>query len=187
MPFNTQEFVAGFLSGMVNVSVGHPLDTIKVLYQTNSPLPRSILPYYRGFAVPLGLVPVENAIVFGVYHKSRPYFEKDAIYGHALAGGLAGLAYALFASPMELAKIRLQTRKADEVRREAASVASCKMFTVNEFKFSPQLVASAPRPQLIVERRSRPPWNLEGPRLRKGNGHHPPKGHVCFRCPILNL
>jgi hypothetical protein len=91
MPFTAQEFVAGFLSGVVNVSIGHPLDTIKVLYQTDKTLPRTLPPYYRGFAVPLGLVPVENAVVFGVYHKSRPYFEKDAVYGHAAAGGLAGL------------------------------------------------------------------------------------------------
>lgn len=119
------DFFAGCVGGMAGVVVGHPLDTVKVLLQTQDMknpkfkgtihclqsvvTKEGLRGVYRGVTSPLLGVAGINAIVFGVYgnvqkHSSNP----ESLRIHALAGAAAGLAQSFICSPMELAKSRLQ-------------------------------------------------------------------------------
>ena len=42
------DFFAGGANGIVQTLIGHPIDTIKILQQTNHPLHRNIIHYYKG-------------------------------------------------------------------------------------------------------------------------------------------
>ena len=105
--------------------VGHPLDTVKVLLQTQDAsnpkfrgttdcikslfVKEGIRGLYKGMSSPLMGVAAINAIVFGVYGNTQRHFTNpDSLTSHFLAGAAAGLAQSFFTSPMELAKSRLQ-------------------------------------------------------------------------------
>nr|XP_023028387.1 mitochondrial basic amino acids transporter-like [Leptinotarsa decemlineata] len=119
------DFFAGCVGGMAGVTVGHPLDTAKVLLQTqDTKNPRysgtidclrsllakeGIKGIYRGVTSPLLGVAGINAIVFGVYgNTQRILSNPDSLKSHAIAGGAAGLFQSFICSPIELAKSRLQ-------------------------------------------------------------------------------
>lgn len=110
---------------MAGVVVGHPLDTVKVLLQTQDMknpkfkgtihclqsvvTKEGLRGVYKGVTSPLLGVAGINAIVFGVYgnvqrHASNP----ESLATHAFGGATAGLAQSFICSPMELAKSRLQ-------------------------------------------------------------------------------
>ncbi|KAJ8918543.1 hypothetical protein NQ315_013048 [Exocentrus adspersus] len=119
------DFFAGCVGGMAGVIVGHPLDTIKVLLQTqdaNNPRYRGTMHclqsviskqgfrgIYRGVTSPLFGVAGINAIVFGVHgNVQRRASNPESLATHAFAGAAAGLAQSFICSPVELAKSRLQ-------------------------------------------------------------------------------
>lgn len=119
------EFVAGCVGGCAGVAVGHPFDTIKVRLQTqNSANPKyrgtwdcfnqtlkseSVRGLYKGMSSPMAGVSVVNAIIFGVHGNiMKNVKDPSAISSHATAGAGAGFIQAFVASPMELAKTRMQ-------------------------------------------------------------------------------
>lgn len=92
-------------SGLNQALVGHPLDTIKTLLQTNKrwagyPLTR----YYRGVAYPLVVGVGFNATAFSIYENARRRWGSAAF-----AGCLSGLALVPFVTVSEGAKIARQT------------------------------------------------------------------------------
>lgn len=59
-------YIAGGLSGIAQVLVGYPLDTMKVLKQNNIKLTPQNSLSFRGVKYPLQLAIISNSIVFGV-------------------------------------------------------------------------------------------------------------------------
>ncbi|KAL0104139.1 hypothetical protein PUN28_017091 [Cardiocondyla obscurior] len=119
------DFFAGCLGGCAGIIVGYPLDTVKVHMQTQDgrrPKYRgtwdcfrtilakeSMSGLYKGMSSPIAGVAAVNAIVFGVYgYTQRNLPEPDRLLSYFLAGAAAGLAQTPIASPIELAKTRLQ-------------------------------------------------------------------------------
>ncbi|VEN43719.1 unnamed protein product [Callosobruchus maculatus] len=119
------DFIAGWFGGMAGVVVGHPLDSVKVLLQSqdcrNPKYTGSIHCFrtllkndgvrglYRGVYSPLMGVAGVNAIVFGVYGTClRNMSDPDSLKSHALAGAAAGLLQSFVCGPVELVKSRMQ-------------------------------------------------------------------------------
>lgn len=117
---------------MAGVVVGHPLDTVKVLLQTQDMknpkfkgtihclqsvvAKEGLRGVYKGVTSPLLGVAGINAVVFGVYGNAQRHASNPESLGtHAVAGAAAGLVQSFICSPMELAKSRLQV--ADSVSR----------------------------------------------------------------------
>lgn len=132
---NVDDYVAGALGGMSGMIVGHPLDTIKVLLQTQQHskthrgMMRSVVStgkhglaggYFRGLSFPLASVAAVNAVFFGVYGSALSRLRldvddlgsslsKQAGYLYA-AGCVAGLAQTVVACPSDLVKVVLQSQ-----------------------------------------------------------------------------
>ncbi|ODN04271.1 Mitochondrial basic amino acids transporter [Orchesella cincta] len=122
------DFLAGCVGGAAGVIVGHPLDTVKVRLQTQSPTnikyrgtfhclstivkKESVAGLYKGISSPLFGVAGVNALIFGVYGTLRPYVSgspgNDALWAHFAAGSVSGAVQSVIASPMELVKTRMQ-------------------------------------------------------------------------------
>lgn len=118
-------FLAGSLGGAAGVLVGHPFDTVKVKLQTQdyrNPLYKGTLDcfkqtvkkdgltgLYRGVTSPVVGVAGINAVIFGVQSYCNTLFSnRHALTSHMLSGAAAGITQAFIASPVELAKTRLQ-------------------------------------------------------------------------------
>jgi solute carrier family 25 carnitine/acylcarnitine transporter 20/29 len=122
------DFFAGCVGGAAGVIVGHPLDTVKVRLQTQSPTnikytgtfhclstivkQESVRGLYKGISSPLFGVAGVNALIFGVYGALRPYVSghpgHDSLLAHFAAGSISGAVQSVIASPMELVKTRMQ-------------------------------------------------------------------------------
>lgn len=119
------DFFAGCIGGCAGVVVGHPLDTIKVRLQTQdfkNPLYRGTIHcfrstlekegvrgLYKGMSSPMAGVAAVNAILFGVYgNMQRRMPDPESLSAHFMAGAAAGFTQSVVASPMELAKTRVQ-------------------------------------------------------------------------------
>lgn len=126
---------AGFISGALATSLGHPLDTLKVRYQVrgaslyaahsadvpaNSAKPhvsalQSIRQLYRGVIPPMITTGAVQAVFFVVYERMRSgLFQTtpaapDYYRSTFLSGGLAGIAISLVTNPITLVKVQLQT------------------------------------------------------------------------------
>ncbi|XP_059471368.1 mitochondrial basic amino acids transporter [Neocloeon triangulifer] len=124
------DFFAGCVGGCSGVLVGHPLDTIKVRLQTQdfrNPVYRgtfhcfktivekeSVRGLYKGMSSPLAGVAFVNAIIFGVQGNiQRRLSEPDSLKSHFFAGAAAGLSQSWVASPLELAKTKMQIQQGD--------------------------------------------------------------------------
>ncbi|XP_065331830.1 mitochondrial basic amino acids transporter-like [Cloeon dipterum] len=122
------DFFAGCVGGCSGVLVGHPLDTIKVRLQTQdfrNPVYRgtyhcfrtivekeSVRGLYKGMSSPLAGVACVNAIIFGVQGNiQRRLSNPDSLHSHFIAGAAAGLSQSWVASPLELAKTRMQIQQ----------------------------------------------------------------------------
>ncbi|KAL7629999.1 UNVERIFIED_CONTAM: hypothetical protein RMT77_019881 [Armadillidium vulgare] len=119
------EFVAGCIGGAAGVAVGHPFDTIKVRLQTQDAVnpkyrgtwhcfnqtlkSESARGLYKGMSSPMAGVSLVNAIIFGVHGNiMKKVKDPSSISANAAAGASAGFVQAFIASPMELAKTRMQ-------------------------------------------------------------------------------
>ncbi|KAF4462698.1 Mitochondrial carrier [Fusarium albosuccineum] len=128
---NYKGFIAGSLSGVAKVTVGHPFDTIKVRLQTTNsshftgPMHcvrqtirhEGLGALYKGFTPPLiGWMFMDSILLgsFNVYRqhlKQREFFssrEVNSCFAHGVAGGLAGWTVSFIAAPVEHIKARLQ-------------------------------------------------------------------------------
>ena len=126
---------AGFVSGALATSLGHPLDTLKVRYQVrgslvhaphpaevplSSPQPLvsallSIRQLYRGVTPPILSTGAVQAAFFVVYERMRAGLfhttpaAPDYYRSTFLSGGLAGIVISLVTNPIALVKVQLQT------------------------------------------------------------------------------
>jgi len=126
-----REFLAGTVSGWVQVVVGHPLDTVKVRLQTQgtTPLFRGALDcvakttlnegpqgLFKGMSSPLVGIGLCNAVLFSANENFRRILQHGdpskelSLTEMTVAGGLSGVAIALVLCPIELVKIRMQVR-----------------------------------------------------------------------------
>ncbi|VVU95194.1 Mitochondrial carrier protein [seawater metagenome] len=98
-------FLAGFMSGSIQTTFGHPFDTIKVLMQTNnfdkSKLRLRIL--YQGISFPLLSQSIVNSSLFGSFNLAL-----DKGFPIYAAGGISGIVTGILLTPIELIKIRQQ-------------------------------------------------------------------------------
>jgi solute carrier family 25 carnitine/acylcarnitine transporter 20/29 len=119
------DLIAGSLGGAAQVIVGQPLDTVKTRAQIapkgmfNGPLDiikqtarrEGFLAFYKGMASPLFGIAAVNSLLFASYSASKrlvsPY-PQLSLSQTALAGGIAGAANAVLASPVEMFKVRMQ-------------------------------------------------------------------------------
>jgi len=129
MKQNTQatinELIAGSVGGAAQVLVGQPLDTIKtraqiapkgmfkgpmyILQQTLRN--EGFFALYKGMASPLLGIAGVNSLLFASYGISKRIispFPQRSLKEIALAGGMAGAANAILASPVEMFKVRMQ-------------------------------------------------------------------------------
>lgn len=126
---------AGSLFGATSVAIGQPFDTIKTKMQTQTGYQnktmlqtvratlgsQGLLGFYRGSPFPFFGSTFYRSAQFGAYESIYSYLESN--YGksnrlfkeyrlHALLGGLGGAtARAVLETPLEYAKIRLQTQR----------------------------------------------------------------------------
>ncbi|KAH8929777.1 mitochondrial carrier [Atractiella rhizophila] len=128
--------IAGSVGGAAQVLVGQPLDTVKVRTQIAPPgqfkgpldvavqtiRKEGVLALYKGTVSPLIGISGVNSLLFFSYNLSRrvvsPYPD-PSIPLIAVAGGMAGAANTILASPVELFKIRMQAQygRSGEVRK----------------------------------------------------------------------
>jgi solute carrier family 25 carnitine/acylcarnitine transporter 20/29 len=129
-----KDFTAGQFAGMAQVLVGHPLDTIKVVLQTqpNPPIyksatdcARAILKsdgpsgFFKGMLSPLFVVGVQNAMLFAFYGASQKAIlgakriteAQMSFVDTFTCGAVAGVACAPLTGPMELVKSQLQVQR----------------------------------------------------------------------------
>jgi solute carrier family 25 carnitine/acylcarnitine transporter 20/29 len=95
--------IAGFVSGLAQTIVGHPLDTIKVWRQSGRPSPNMTIPMlYAGVTYPALTSGLLCSISFGVAAQMKEN------HGHFVSGLYAGAASGLLSAPIEYHKIGLQ-------------------------------------------------------------------------------
>lgn len=142
---------AGYVSGSAGLLVGHPLDSLKVLLQTQSPgeagghrlkgalgshfTPGNLRSLYAGIIPPLVTVGVMNALGFVVLDNTRRhlwnlhdhptgsnYLTDDPVWSVALAGGVSGAVQSVLTSPFQTVKTNQQVQPALTIREAARSI-----------------------------------------------------------------
>ncbi|KAK7105094.1 solute carrier family 25 member 45-like [Littorina saxatilis] len=131
------DYVAGAIGGCAGMAVGHPLDTVKVQMQTQSPhnpyngmwdCIKSISQqkirhgFFRGMSFPLVSFGFLNSTFFGMYghilqmlgHNDRDTAEPHFMHTFA-AGFLATLPTVFMATPIDVIKVTLQSQIEHEI------------------------------------------------------------------------
>lgn len=96
-------FIAGNISGLAQIIIGHPLDTNKVWLQSKNKVSYKPSHLYRGLKYPLYASCLSNSVIFGVNYNLGHYIKNQWI-----SGFLTGIAMAFVCCPMEVYKIRRQ-------------------------------------------------------------------------------
>ncbi|KAM0511735.1 hypothetical protein ACHAPE_009525 [Trichoderma viride] len=112
------DFWAGYLSGVVGIVVGNPLDIEKVRQQTTrdaigKPFSQSSVAFMKGTAAPIFGYGALNALLFVSYNRSEAMLKdaastRDAGWVTWTAGAMGGLAVWVVSAPTELIKCRAQ-------------------------------------------------------------------------------
>jgi hypothetical protein len=89
--------------------VMQPLDTIKVLRQSNQPLPSQISSYYKGFTPFVSQMSVKYFLRFSSFELLKS--KDNNFYRNFGAGIVSGFTESMFITPFELIKTNLQTTK----------------------------------------------------------------------------
>ena len=101
--YNMRDYFAGTVGGAVGILISHPVDTLRIRYQSAPGKPLNFLGLYKGVAPPLVGMMLEKSIVFGVYSSVKQHTSS-----HFLAGISAGIACTTIVTPIEKIKINLQ-------------------------------------------------------------------------------
>ena len=96
-------YIAGSISGFVQIIIGHPLDTYKIWLQTGQPN-KNYRNLYYGIKYPLFINCGHNSILFGTNNYLSYYTNNQWITGF-----FTGIVSGFVCSPMELYKIREQS------------------------------------------------------------------------------
>ncbi|CAH8519589.1 unnamed protein product [Schistosoma rodhaini] len=115
------EFLAGAIGGLAGLTVGHPLDTIKVVLQSSSRnltfkeatdfiLETGLRRFFTGLAIPFYSYGFINAVIFTAYKESLSIFDAtgQSPLANAMAGAVSGAVQLVPAVPVEVIKIRQQ-------------------------------------------------------------------------------
>ena len=97
-------FLAGFLTGSIQTIIGHPLDTLKVLLQTNNKNNIKFTGLYNGLKYPLLTQSCVSSVLFGSFN----YF-KNYNLNNLNAGICSGFLTGFILTPIEFLKIKEQT------------------------------------------------------------------------------
>ena len=89
--------------------VMQPLDTIKVLRQSNQPLPSRLSSYYKGFTPFVSQMSVKYFLRFSSFELLKS--KDNNFYRNFGAGIVSGFTESMFITPFELIKTNLQTTK----------------------------------------------------------------------------
>ncbi|RTG90327.1 uncharacterized protein DC041_0004011 [Schistosoma bovis] len=116
------EFLAGAIGGLAGLTVGHPMDTVKVVMQsssrnltfkeaTDSILETGLRRFFTGLAIPFYSYGFINAVVFTAYKESLSIFDAtgQSPFANAMAGAISGAVQLIPAVPVEVIKIRQQS------------------------------------------------------------------------------
>ena len=101
------DFLAGSISGLSQVIVGFPFDTIKIHLQNGKRIHyRDFLfrHYFRGIPYPMFFSCINNSLSFGVYHSVFSNYSTSSI----VSGWVAGLATVPFIHIQDTGKVRRQ-------------------------------------------------------------------------------
>ena len=130
--FQTKTFLYGTFGGLCGITLSHPFDTVRVVYQEGNYKniwdcaktiykEHGITSFYRGLVPPLIGVALEKCALFGVYDnfkRCNPFFDKsdksDKSYNYTntfISGIFAGLVTTTIVTPVEKVKILLQNKK----------------------------------------------------------------------------
>jgi len=101
-------FISGIIGGSFGIILSHPIDTMRIMIQTNKPIQLKML--YKGLYPPLFGIGLEKSIVFGTFYslQESKYTESLSTFNK---GMISGLISTLVVSPVEQIKIQLQTQK----------------------------------------------------------------------------
>lgn len=112
------DFWAGYLSGIIGIIVGNPLDIEKVHQQTRNHVTKKLysqssVAFMKGTAAPIFGYGALNALLFYSYNRSEAILKKSASTPNAgwvnwTAGAMSGLAVWVVSAPTELIKCRAQ-------------------------------------------------------------------------------
>jgi solute carrier family 25 carnitine/acylcarnitine transporter 20/29 len=97
------EFIYGLIGGGMGITISYPIDTFKVLRQTNTKILLSKL--YAGYTSPLIGMLLEKSVLFWSYDLIQSNFKLNSFN----SGLLAGISVTSIVTPFERVKIRCQT------------------------------------------------------------------------------
>jgi len=125
--FQSKTFLFGTFGGLCGITLSHPFDTIRVVYQEGAYKNiaecakslyknNGIMSFYKGLVPPLIGVALEKCALFGVYDnfkRCNPLFDATCdTYSNTFVSGLfAGLVTTTIVTPVEKIKILLQNQK----------------------------------------------------------------------------
>lgn len=126
--FQFKDFISGGFGGLCGITVSHPFDTIRVIYQEgnyknmiectkNIYKESGFYGFYRGILPPLIGVALEKCFLFGSYDnfkKNNPFIQdnkRDTYNNIFMSGIFSGLIATTVVTPVEKVKILLQNKK----------------------------------------------------------------------------
>ncbi|CAD8116168.1 unnamed protein product [Paramecium sonneborni] len=145
-----QDTFCGAVAGFSFRFFGHPFDTVKVRMQMNDKKnsffasaikifrKEGILAYYKGMSSPLLADIPSNAVLFGIYEyvfreiSSNNKEKKPYILEWLIAGGVAGIGYAIVVCPAEMTKCVLQMQK-EYLHKQFKSPFQCFTYAVKNY------------------------------------------------------
>ena len=98
------DFICGYMTGISQVIIGYPLDTMIIYKQTGKSLNTiKFKTLFNGIKYPIVFSGFINSICFGSNYSIYKYTNN-----HYISGAITGLISSIFISPIELYKIRSQ-------------------------------------------------------------------------------
>ena len=113
-----KEYIAGGLSGISQVLVGYPLDTMKILNQNKIKVTFKNSLNFKGIKYPLQLSIVTNSIVFGLSNKLREINKENNININNMFfnGYISGLLSSPFVYLYDIKKTNAQTDNKNKIK-----------------------------------------------------------------------
>jgi solute carrier family 25 (mitochondrial carnitine/acylcarnitine transporter), member 20/29 len=100
------EYIIGNSVGLIQILVGHPLDTIKVNLQNNNNNKVQLKYLYNGIKYPIIQSCITNSLLFGNYNNL-----KKCGYNPVISGSISGFLTSFIINPFEVLKVRNQNIK----------------------------------------------------------------------------
>ena len=120
------EIYSGFFVGITQTIIGHPLDTLKVLYQNKTPINNIKLSnLYRGWKFPMFSASIFSCTVYTAYERSYKYTNN-----HFISGAIAGVAVTPSIYLLDIGKIKQQVNSplkiTDYYKTKGFTMTSCR-------------------------------------------------------------